>query len=86
MSTYQLMISELEGEKRALEDGVMMREREKEDMQRDLQGFQGEITAVKQQLITLQKAHENSERIRMETEVFVSEVVRVNDMLVQSLQ
>jgi hypothetical protein len=33
----------------------MMREREKEDMQRDLTGFHGEITAVKQQLITLQR-------------------------------
>jgi hypothetical protein len=31
-------------------------------------------------------AHENSERIRAETEVFVAEVVRVNDMLVESLQ
>lgn len=51
-----------------------------------LQTFETEISAVKHQLATLQVAHENSERIRRETENFVTEVVRVNDMLVQSLQ
>ena len=61
-------------------------EKEKERLENDLTSFQGEIGVVKQQLITLQLAHENSERIRAETEVFVAEVVRVNDMLVESLQ
>lgn len=36
--------------------------------------------------MTLHQAHENSERIRKETENFVAEVVSVNDMLVKSLQ
>lgn len=47
-----------------------------------MQTFETEISAVKHQLATLQVAHENSERIRRETENFVTEVVRVNDMLV----
>ena len=60
-------------------------EQEKIKLQGVLQSFENEISAVKHQLSTLQIAHENSERIRRETENFVTEVVRVNDMLVQSL-
>jgi hypothetical protein len=38
----------LEGEKRALEQGINQRDQEKEEMQKDLQGFQVEIGVVKQ--------------------------------------
>jgi len=64
----------------------LSKEQENLRLKEELKHFKNEISLVKRQLQALSQVHHTQEKARQETEIFVSDIVSVNEMLVQSIQ